>query len=242
MVELVFIHIPKTAGQTLKRHIATQYPKTAIVKAGRVNLALKRQSLRDLVNRDTRVIMGHLLYREVEEFLDPQTKVITFLREPVERALSHYYFMAAVEIPKQRKRRPFRLVWRRLNAVRLVSGSQFRGLVSLAHNPLQLLKPPSLTDWLREPDSLNVATRFLLGRPLDKLSFVGFQERFVEDLRRLARTLNWKPIDESLAVNVNADRKRRSEVPQEICQQIWALNEEDIRMYNQAARLWNFRP
>ena len=242
MVELIFIHIPKTAGGTLKDHIATQYPKTAIVKVNRFDLARKRRSLRDLVSRDTRVIMGHLLYRDVEEFLDPQTKVITFLREPVERALSHYYFSAAVEIPRQRKRRPFWLVRWRLKAVRRVSGSQFRALVSLALNPLQLLKPPSLSDWVRLPANLNVATRFLLGCPLDKLWFVGFQERFVEDLSRLARALNWKPVDESHAVHVNADRKRRSEVPQEIYQQIAALNEEDIRMYNQAARLWNFRP
>ena len=75
MIELAFLHIPKTAGRTLVHHIAEQFPKEAIVNISRDALARKRRKLRDLVGPDTRVIMGHLWYREVEEFLYTHPKI-----------------------------------------------------------------------------------------------------------------------------------------------------------------------
>ena len=243
MIELVFLHIPKTAGRTLAHHIAGQYPGDAVVTASRAQLSMQRRSLGDLIDENTRVIMGHLFFREVEEFLDRKTRVITFLREPVERILSHYDYIVASEIPRQREEYPLRLIARRMRVVhRSVSGSWPRFLAQLVLHPGQFVEPPTLEDWIELPGSRNRMCRYLEGCPLERLWFVGFQERFADDVRVLASRLRWNAVDPGLMINANPRRKNQVEISPAIERRIEELNVDDFRLYRRAAALWGFNP
>ena len=100
--------------------------------------------------------------------------------------------------------------------------------------------PEVLADWVELKSSQNVACRFLDGCSLASLWFIGFQERFAQDLKRLGERLEWKRVDEGLALNVNFSKQDRSDVPVEIQERIAELNREDVRLYQEAARLWDY--
>src|SRR5688572_10793729 len=100
---IVFIHIPKTAGTTLRnilRSNATYSAKLGNVfkgKGGRheepdyeEKVARMRSDVR------VRFFYGHTPFA-VAAYMPPEWEpnFITFLRDPVERAISHYYAMVA---------------------------------------------------------------------------------------------------------------------------------------------------
>ncbi len=91
---VIFIHIPKTGGITLRRVLEQQYPPSqvhvfdyenllfAIARFGRLLPAQRAQY---------RLFIGHV-YFGLDRLLPMPSTYITFLRDPVERIISHYYF------------------------------------------------------------------------------------------------------------------------------------------------------
>lgn len=87
-VEIISVHIPKTAGTTLrnliiqhygKDQVCTHYPDSPEVDGTRT------------VTSETKIIHGHFF---IKEYLDrfPNTKKITWLRHPITRLISHYFY------------------------------------------------------------------------------------------------------------------------------------------------------
>lgn len=91
---LVFFHIPKAGGSTLKEIINRQYPRDTTVwlsfqHAGQMSAFLARsQAERNGLN----CLMGHLPFGFHEELHRPSF-LFTMLREPVSRFLSEYYYI-----------------------------------------------------------------------------------------------------------------------------------------------------
>ena len=83
---LAFVHIPKTAGTTLHKIIAHQYPRVFIHhdSDGPPDAAL---AARIQENRP-QVVMGHFSVG-LHQFI-PELRYVTCLREPVARLVSHY--------------------------------------------------------------------------------------------------------------------------------------------------------
>lgn len=235
MIELVFLHIPKTAGRTLVQHIASQYPRGTCVTVSRDRLRLQQSELRDHLSDNTRVLMGHLHYRDVQEFIGPETKLITFLRHPVDRVLSNYFHDISVEVPKQRAKRPLTLARRRFYNIRR-GRSLLQTALVLARRPIQLLEPPPLEQYV-EAGHESVMSRFLRGIDLADLWFIGFQERFTADLRLLAFKLGWSILDENLRVNARVRRTNETDPPDEIVTRIRERNRQDLELYRRAAEL-----
>jgi hypothetical protein len=103
-MKFIIIHIPKTAGTSLRENIIKPLFGDAVLYDKSVKLPLKEQLIRindseigynwdsenlppNYDNYD--VIMGHFPIQKYEHLGWP---TITFLRDPVERVLSHYYF------------------------------------------------------------------------------------------------------------------------------------------------------
>jgi hypothetical protein len=87
---IIFTHIPKTSG--------TSFIKSLIEPSGLKTYQYSRLS--KFIRKDlakVQFISGHLPFG-LHIFVPNQTQYITFLRDPIERAISHYYFIKDCDI------------------------------------------------------------------------------------------------------------------------------------------------
>jgi hypothetical protein len=188
---LAFVHIPKTAGGTVTSMLAAAYSKRGIAKTGNyikgpektVRKVTRRPGAWESWHRGGgRVAVGHTPYGVFRDHLPADARYMTFLREPVDRVLSHYYrhvHNPALSDPHRNARRQGR-----------------RATAASIEEALIQMRLPQLT---------NLATRFLCSHPslgvlpasaledakenLRKFAFVGIQERFEESIVLLQRAL-----------------------------------------------------
>jgi hypothetical protein len=240
---LVFVHIPKTAGTTLRTVLNMNEPGARSRALGNVfkgGGGLSRapvESMRNGTGPDlkegVRIVRGHfpLGIREyLPKYLLKQREVhcFTFLREPTDRTLSHYF------------------------AIREVGGAY--------HLP-PLLPEATLDDALAGGyihDNLH--TRMLCGdlepfgevteemlteakRNLrEELVFFGLTERFDESLVLAKRRLGLRAILYRSSGRVNASRPRGDEIPAELRQAAERCNRYDIELYRYAQELFEEAP
>lgn len=241
---LAFVHIPKTAGGTVTSMLAAAYPEEGLGKSGnylhdsdRSEWKVVKRSGKgweDWRRAGGRVVTGHTPYGVFREHLPPDTRYMTFLREPIDRVLSHYHRHI-------RRRDPSR-----------------------AGSPKELAKRRSKANSLHEalvemrlPDLRNVATRFLCSDPsppddlsesalddakanLREFAFVGLQERFQESIILLQRTLDLSlvPPGGFEDRHISTDRPTVEEIPDSDRELIADCNGLDIELYRFAQGLF----
>jgi hypothetical protein len=91
----LFLHIPRTAGTTLNRLLARHFPpETLLSLYSREEFSRYATIDADHLAR-LRLIQGHVLLGDYERFTfyDAPVRAFTFLREPVSRVISEYYFL-----------------------------------------------------------------------------------------------------------------------------------------------------
>jgi hypothetical protein len=233
---LAFVHIPKTAGGTVTSMLTAAYSRQAVRDAG--NYARARapekieRKIKSSLRRGGRVAAGHTPYGAFREYLPPDTRYMTFLREPVDRVLSHYYR----HIHRKQSRSPAR------RQHRLETPGKIRTDA----------KADSLEEALVEmhlPQISNLATRFLCGHPslpmtaplpasalrdakesLREFAFVGIQERVEESLVLLQRMLGLGSIPYRDR-HVSSDRPAVDEISDEERALIEEHNQLDAELY-----------
>ena len=235
---IAFVHIPKTAGGTIKNLLAAVYTKPALDNAGNyLNSAagadrkLTRQpgGWERWVRKGGRVTIGHVPYGMFRRHLPADARYMTFLREPVDRVLSHYYGHI----------HPFGSVHD--------ARSEQGGNVDV----------PSLEAALAMglPQVSNLATRFLCDGPfptgevsasaledakanLRRFAFVGLKESFEESVVLLENALE---LDRRPFVNrhVSTDRPELEEIDDEQRALIAEHNGFDLELHRFARELFN---
>ena len=189
---VAFVHIPKTAGGTATTMLANAFSTTGVHGAGNYmrgpeaterKLARREGSWQDWLDGGGRASIGHVPYRVFRRYLPPETRYMTFLREPVDRVLSHYYRHIHIHDPT-RSGQP-----KSHAGARIKAASIEQAMVEM-----------------RMPQLNNLSTRFLSGHEptaelpesaladaqanLRTFAFVGVQERFEESLVLLRRMLD----------------------------------------------------
>ncbi len=94
---LIFLHIPKTGGTTLNSILSKKYPRDRIYSTGSVWRGDPLKEVRAISStklRNISLFRGHMPFG-IHEFLPKPSTYITMLRDPVERVISHYYFVLA---------------------------------------------------------------------------------------------------------------------------------------------------
>jgi hypothetical protein len=168
----VFLHVPRTAGDAMRTHLfnAADLDFTPFEAPPQ---PLSDEELAQL--GACRFIKGFLSIRDVAR-LPSKRRVFTFLRDPVERSLSLYYFLGQGRRPTKRT---------------LSIQELFR-----SDNPLLASYARNGMTW-QLGDTLNIEERTLSGpqalerakATLKSMDFVGFYEDLLHDFRGVRREL-----------------------------------------------------
>jgi len=87
----VFMHIPKTGGTTLHNVLSRKYSEKEWLHVKTVHTSIREIAIEKSKQEKPFLIKGHLGYDEVKDI--PGSFVFTFLRPPIPRVISHYYFL-----------------------------------------------------------------------------------------------------------------------------------------------------
>lgn len=89
---LIFLHIPKTAGTTLHRILERQYEASTIFTIGNYENIDDFKQIPESQKEKIRLLKGHM-YFGLHESFPQQSTYITIMRDPIERVISHYYYI-----------------------------------------------------------------------------------------------------------------------------------------------------
>jgi Sulfotransferase family len=234
---LVFTHIRKTAGTSLRRSIAANYsharyrhlfmrvPKTA--EEGPLHDWYRELYHERLVQKERArlVCIASHSANYLLPALDRPYRVITMLRDPVDRVLSRYYFFGRE--PEWSLKDIYTKPGKARQALAFFNG-QSRALLEphfdLSELPPTLEQPPDANLWRARLFSTLSANGYL----------VGIQERFEESVQRFAAALGWRHaiVSES---RVNRTRPETIELDEKTHDLILRANWLDVELYRHFA-------
>ena len=241
--QLVFLHIPKTAGLTLTALLEQRFgeqidprrfwyePRWSAFSIASANAA----SLGDY-----RVFAGHYPY-DICRLLPRRPVCLTLLRHPVRRVLSLYnYYRAHTTHPLHRAALDMMLE----QFVECAPDSPF---FDLTHDHMTKLLgrrfPIARPEDIRTTPPIETDRLPIARQRLAMMAFVGITERFEQSLELLCYTLDWPFVAEYTNQNVNDSlhKLRPSDLGEEAIYRIMAQNTEDMQLYADAAALFEQR-
>ncbi len=213
-IELVSLHIPKTAGTSFRNILKSVYGDRAVVRLDinkRGVTRLNQEIYTDPQPPSAKVLHGHFVYGDiVNRFeLPEEYKKITWLRNPVQRVVSNYFYLDSI----------------------------LKTLLSEKRKNLNILNKMqrSLLEYAGDEINRNRQWKFLRGITLEEFDFVGIQEDFNEDLVEIAKVLNWPK--QPQPIRQNKTPTERPPLDPEILRQIEKLNQADMDLYREALEL-----
>jgi hypothetical protein len=245
---ILFFHIPKTAGSSIQSLLAQYYAPKDIAEAGSLTTLLGLD--RKMLSRK-KLFQGHF-YGPLEQIVGQNCFSFTILRDPIDRALSHYGHVLTHKIHYLHQRAielgSFDAYLEDPLAQMTVSNFQarmlsldcdieglYKGLTDKARANWELEKYIETTDFGLNGQALLYAAQ----AKLDKFGLVGITERFDETLALLMYKLGWPYPAEIHDQNVNPLRIRRSELSPRTLQRLSNLNEIDNVLYLVASKAFD---
>lgn len=228
---LIFLHIPKTAGMTMHQVVSRQYPSDTIywVDGHRNREDIERfMRLPPEQRQHIQCMIGHVGFGLHRYFQQP-VDYLTLLRDPVERVISHYFYV---------KRSPDNylhdwVVSRNITLKQYVSSKR---VAELNNGQTRLLCGMPQMDTIFGHDPLTDAAFEAACRNLESMSCIGLVERFDESLLMFRKILGWGQIFYARA-NVTRSRAGRDALPEDVLDAIKAHNQYDLELYALGRRL-----
>jgi len=219
---VVFVHVPKTAGMTMRALFRRMYGSEAVFtarnKPGRLAdpTPLVEMPVSDLARY--RAVVGHLPFG-IHELIARPVRYITFLRAPVERTVSDYYYGLRNSAPDA--------------AIRKLSMLEY-----LARGDLANLQTRMIGGTIAGRDKAADETDLARGKQrLDEdFAAVGVLEHFDESVMLIGEALGWRYFLHRRE-NVAPDPPRVEVLDREVLHVIEQINELDLELYHHAATL-----
>jgi hypothetical protein len=217
---LIFLHLPKTAGQTFNRILFRQYPRDAVFRVGDGVWSPPIEELTRLPDerkRAIRLVAGHMSFGAHEAFTQP-ARYIAFVRNPVARMISHYRYVLRARDHYLHDE----VASRGMSLMDYVCS----GLSpELENGQVKMLVGPDDKLVAGTRDDLELAKRHIR----EHFVLVGVTERFDESILLLKRALDWRRVGYG-RVNVSPARTG-SMIDEATAQAIMERNALDIDLY-----------
>lgn len=198
--KFVNIHIPKTAGTTLRSHLSWVLGNVSGGKSKLIGIdqgidgmeyfeGLKQafaQRLPDIMSDGMQVMSGHYRYRDIADLLSPirdKITLVTFVRDPIGRTLSDYFYSVS-----SRHSAPEAFV------AAYPTFEEYLSNAGQVNKQLNYLRPH---DGATVEETIDCATR--------NLDFIGVTEQFDADFAELMAAAG-QPFEHLPRGNVNPDR------------------------------------
>ena len=221
---LVFVHLPKCGGTTLRSHLLRYFDPARVLKVysdydwicERIDALLER-------GVKLQYVYGHFFYG-IHELLPTECACITLLREPVARMASHYY-----DARRSRRSDAREQMARRCSLVEYAGARPWLGY-SMVNKlaGIDFRTESAMRLWHRTLDRalIDRAKRNLV----EGFEFFGLLERFDDSMRLLQHTFGWD-MTNMAPRNVNRARPRRPELSDEERQEMQRICAGDIELY-----------
>jgi hypothetical protein len=225
----LFVHVPKTAGTSLRAELArllrpdanivVDYTDTDRSFHERMDEAVAR-FLAPGPARPPRFASGHILERHVRRIsaARPGTRLVTFLRDPVARVVSDYRYQRSPRHPVHAE-----------FAARVPDLASYIDLRWEANKMAQHLVPAELVQAGDPARCVDFVMRHY--------AFIGVQEFYALSFRALTALLG-APGWPSIRENVNGEDPSERAVPDELAARIRAANALDDAIYQHVLRGW----
>lgn len=226
---IIFLHIPKTAGTTLDQIIFRHYPFKKVYQTG----LIAQQGVSDFKEMSEedrakyRLLKGHLNFG-IHKYVPNPWSYFTFLREPIDRTISHYYFIA------QNKDH---ILYDLIQEEQMdITDYLSEGLDPMLFNAQTRLLSGV---WDKNPAGTCTSEHLELAQENLKnhIRVIGLTERFDESLLLLGRAFGWNYLNYT-PQNVTSNRPKKEAVDPNTLTAIENANELDLALYEYALPLF----
>ncbi len=228
---VIFLHIPKTAGTSLQQLINRQFSTKLVYELDNRDARKSMEIFQNIPNEEKKqykVVLGHMWFG-LHNFMPQSSTYITILREPIDRVISHYYFV---------NRRPDHYLYETVKSKNLTLKQYVETKLSTELNNGQTRLLSGEMDEEKYP--FGKCSQKMLERAKKNLkkhfSIVGIQEEFDDTLLLIQKILNWKI--SYIKENVTQNRPWMDEIPKETIELIKNYNRLDIELYNYAQKIF----